>query len=100
MLEGHYESAGHWLYQASLLSAPRDFRSVIYATLADVRVENGEWEEARSDYERALRLNRDNHNALNNYAYYITLYEEEEEKLRSEERRVGKECELEGSADS
>lgn len=81
MLEGHYESAGHWLYQASLLSAPRDFRSVIYATLADVRVENGEWEEARSDYERALRLNRDNHNALNNYAYYITLYEEEEEKL-------------------
>lgn len=81
MLAEDYESAGHWLYQASLLSAPRDFRSVIYATLADVRVESGEWEEARSDYERALRLNRDNHNALNNYAYYITLHEEEEKRL-------------------
>lgn len=81
MLENDSENAEHWLHQASLLAAPRDFRSVIYSTLADVRVDNNKWEEANSDYERALRLNRDNHNALNNYAYYISLRPDEQDRL-------------------
>lgn len=76
MLTDQYQDAEEWLETATLSPSQRNFRSVIYGTLGDVRHELDKWEEAERAFETALRLDRDNHTALNNYAYYLSLREE------------------------
>jgi len=56
-----------------LSSARSSFRAVIYSTLGDVYTELDEWESAVEAYETALRLDSNNHNAMNNYAYYLAI---------------------------
>jgi tetratricopeptide (TPR) repeat protein len=76
MLTDQHESAEEWLELATQSPSQRNFRSVIYSTLADVRHELDKWDETERAFETALRLDRNNHNALNNYAYYLSLREE------------------------
>lgn len=76
MLTDNPEEAHEWLESASFAPANRNFRSVIHSTLADVRSDLDRWEDAKSSYEQALRLDPDNHNAMNNYAYYLSTREE------------------------
>lgn len=76
MLTDQYETAEEWLGLATQSPSQRNFRSVIYSTLADVRHELDKWDETESAFDTALRLDRNNHNALNNYAYYLSLREE------------------------
>ncbi len=77
MLTDMPEEALHWLEQASYAPSNRNFRSVIHATLGDVQQELDHWEDARDAYEQALRLDPNNHNAMNNYAYFIAMRDEQ-----------------------
>lgn len=76
MLTEQYQIAEEWLELATLSPSQRSFRSVIYGALGDVRYELDKWDETESAFESALRLDRNNHNALNNYAYYLSLRNE------------------------
>ncbi len=77
MLSDQPDKAREWLENATYAPANRNFRSVIHSTLADVLSDLDKWDDARQSYERALRLDPNNHNAMNNYAYYLSEKEEE-----------------------
>lgn len=77
MLTDRPERAEEWLEKATQAPAQRNLRSVIYGTLGDVKQDLDNWEEAQEAYEMALRLDSNNHNALNNYAYYLSLRQEQ-----------------------
>lgn len=76
MLNNRPEEAEIWLEQASYAPSNRNFRSVINGTLGDVLQDLDRWEDARDAYEQALRLDSNNHNAMNNYAYFMSVREE------------------------
>ena len=73
MLKDQPEEAVEWLENATLAPANRNLRSVIHSTLGDVRQDLDRWEDAVESYEHALRLDRNNHNAMNNYAYFLSV---------------------------
>lgn len=73
MLKNDYESAEKWLEDATTAPGRRAIRSLVYSTLGDVKNDLDKWEEAVDSYEMALRLDSDNHNAMNNYAYFMSL---------------------------
>lgn len=76
MLTDRDEQAVKWLENATLSPSKRSFRSVIYSTLGDVFSELDQWEKSSNAFETALRLDPANHNAKNNYAYYLSLRDE------------------------
>lgn len=76
MLSDRPEEAYKWLESASYAPANRNFRSVIQSTMADVLSDLDRWEQAKRAYEQALRLDSNNHNAMNNYAYYLSERDE------------------------
>ena len=76
MLTEQPEKARTWFEEATLSPANRNFRSVIHGALGDVLQDLDKWNEARQAYETALRLDRNNHTALNNFAYFMSLREE------------------------
>jgi len=80
MLTDQPEEAFTWLESASFAPANRNFRSVIQSTLADVQTDLDRWNDAKRSYERALRLDPANHNAMNNYAYNLSLQDEDLER--------------------
>jgi tetratricopeptide (TPR) repeat protein len=73
MLNGQPEMAENWLLEATNAPARRNFRSIVYGSLGDVKTDLDKWEEAVEAYETALRLDSNNHNAMNNYAYYLSV---------------------------
>ena len=76
MLNGENDQALTWLEEASLSPANRNFRSVIHGTKGDVLQDLDKWEDAKSSYETALRLDPNNHTAMNNYAYFMSIRSE------------------------
>ena len=76
MLTKQSELAEEWLEKATLAPARRSFRSIIYGSLGDVKQDLDQWEEASESYEKAIRLDADNHNAMNNYAYFMSVRNE------------------------
>ncbi len=89
MLNNQYEEAEDWLQKATLSPSQRAFRSVIYSTLGDVKNELDKWDESVDAFQNAIRLDRNNHNALNNYAYYLSLRSENmDEALEMSKRAV------------
>lgn len=92
LLTDQPEEAAEWLQRATNAPGQRAFRSVVYGTLGDVKQDLDKWEEAVEAYEMALRLDRNNHNAMNNYAYYLSLREERlDYALEMSERAVSME---------
>lgn len=77
MLTDQPKEAFTWLESASFAPANRNFRSVIQSTLADVQTDLDRWNDAKQSYDRALRLDPANHNAMNNYAYNLSLQDED-----------------------
>lgn len=73
MFENQHEQAEQWLENATLAPSRRNFRSVIYGTLGDVKQQLEKWDETVEAYERALRLDPENVTVLNNYAYYLSV---------------------------
>ena len=88
MLTDRLERAEEWLENATQSPAQRNLRSVIYGTLGDVKQDLDKWEEAREAYDMALRLDRNNHNALNNYAYYLSVRNERLEEAKEMSERA------------
>ena len=74
------EQAIDWLQRAGNVPARRPFKSSVYAMLGDVYASENDWDKSDNAYETALSMNSDNHNALNNYAYYLSERDEELEK--------------------
>lgn len=77
MLTDRPEEAEKWLEEATFAPSNRNFRSVIHGTLGDVRQDLDRWQDAKDAYEQALRLDPNNHNAMNNYAYFMSVREEQ-----------------------
>lgn len=73
MLNDENEKAEEWLENAVRAPARRPFKSIIYSTLGDVRANLNEDEASDEAYELALRYDPDNDNAMNNYAYNLSL---------------------------
>ena len=73
MLKNQHEEAIQWLEDSTLSPARSNFRSVIYSTLGDAYADQDRWEDAVNAYETSLRLDPNNHNAMNNYAYFMSI---------------------------
>ncbi len=80
LLKDDSDKAIDWLERAAAAPSQREFRSQIYTVLGDSRSQKEDWEKADEFYEMALRLNRDNDVALNNYAYFLSVRNMELEK--------------------
>ena len=92
MFSDNNEQAEMWLENATAAPSQRNFRSIIYGTLGDVRHDLGKWDETVNAFTMAIRLDANNHTALNNYAYYLSLREEDlDEALEMSERAVAME---------
>lgn len=76
LMNQNHREAIDWLSEASSLPARKSFKSVVYGSLADAYSSIKEWEQADQAYEKALDLDSTNHNAMNNYAYYLSKREE------------------------
>jgi len=89
MMSDRQEEAAELLKKATSAPAQRNFRSVIYGTYGDVLQDLDRWNEAKEAYDMSLRLDRDNHNALNNYAYFLSVRDEQlDEALEMAEKAV------------
>lgn len=75
MLKQSSQSAVVWLEQAARAPARRPFKSIIYGTLGDAQADLENYDEADRVYELALRYDPENHNAMNNYAYNLSVRE-------------------------
>lgn len=73
MMMDENSKAEEWLENASRAPARRPFKSVIYGTLGDVRANLENHEESDEAYELALRYDPENDNAMNNYAYNLSV---------------------------
>lgn len=74
-LDGNNMEASKWLERASRAPSRRPFKSVIYSTLGDVQAALENYEESDRVYELAIRYDSNNHNAMNNYAYNLSVRE-------------------------
>lgn len=82
MLNNQETEAETWLEQASRSPARRPFKSVIYSTLGDVRANLEKHEASDEAYELALRYDAENDNAMNNYAYNLSVRGENLDKAK------------------
>lgn len=82
MLNDQNAQAEEWLENASRAPARRPFKSVVYGTLGDVRANLGKQEASDEAYELALRYDPDNDNAMNNYAYNLSVRGEKLERAK------------------
>jgi len=72
LLTDRPEKAEFWLEKAALQPGRRNFRSLVYSSLADTRYELEKWDESQDAYDMSLRLDPENHGAMNNYAYHLS----------------------------
>lgn len=89
--KGQSSEAVDWLTRATKTPSRKPFKSAIYGSLGDTYSAMDQWDKAVEAYEQALKLNPENHNALNNYAYYLS---EREERLDYAEEMALKAIEL------
>ena len=73
LLNDNSRSAVMWLEQAARAPSRRPFKSIIYGTLGDAQSGLENYEESDRAYELAIRYNSENHNAMNNYAYNLSV---------------------------
>ncbi|MEX2362830.1 MAG: tetratricopeptide repeat protein, partial [Balneolaceae bacterium] len=76
MLKNENSDAEKWLENASRAPARRPFKSLIFGALGDVRANLDKHETSDEAYETALRYHPENDNAMNNYAYNLSVREE------------------------
>ena len=76
MLNSDSKKAIKWLENAARAPSRRPFKSIIYGILGDAQSDLDNNKEADRVYELALRYDPKNHNAMNNYAYNLSIREE------------------------
>ncbi|MCG8371886.1 MAG: tetratricopeptide repeat protein, partial [Balneolales bacterium] len=82
LLKDEHENAVTWLERASRSPARRPFKSIVFGALGDAQSSLENYEESDRVYELALRYDPENHNAMNNYAYNLSLREENLERAK------------------
>ena len=82
LLSNNNTSAVNWLEQASRAPSRRPFKSVIYGTLGDAYSGLDNFEDGDRAYELAIRYDGENHNAMNNYAYNLSVRGENLERAK------------------
>jgi tetratricopeptide (TPR) repeat protein len=82
MLSDQNKKAEEWLQNATRAPARRPFKSIVYSTLGDVRANLGQHEDSDEAYELALRYDPENDNAMNNYAYNLSVRGENLERAK------------------
>lgn len=82
LLSDNSRSAVIWLEQAARAPSRRPFKSVVYGILGDAYADLDEFEESDRVYELAIRYDAQNHNAMNNYAYNLSVREENLERAK------------------
>lgn len=82
MLTEQNNEAEKWLENAARAPARRPFKSIVYGTLGDVRANLEEYKESDEAYELALRYDSENDNAMNNYAYNLSVRGENLERAK------------------
>lgn len=75
-------NAAKWLERASRAPSRRPFKSVIYGTLGDAQSAMRNYEESDRAYELAVRYDPENHNAMNNYAYNLSVRNQNLERAK------------------
>ncbi len=73
VLNENAEKGIPWLEQAVRAPSRRPFKSIIYGTLGDAQSGLNNYEESDRAYELAIRYDAENHNAMNNYAYNLSV---------------------------
>lgn len=73
LLQKDYERAADVLERAAASPATRPFRSIVYGSLGDALSSLKQYARSDEAYEQSLRLDPDNHTALNNFAYNLSL---------------------------
>jgi len=81
-MENDHRSAIDWLKRSAKAPARRSFKTSVYGMLGDTYAAIDNWSESDKAYEQALKYDPENHNALNNYAYYLSLREKNLDKAR------------------
>ena len=89
--KGQPRQAVEWFLQATQTPSRKPFKSAIFGSLGDTYSALDQWDRAVEAYEQALDLNPDNHNTLNNYAYYLS---ERDERLEYAEKMASRAVEL------
>lgn len=82
MLTDQNRKAEEWLQNATRAPARRPFKSIVYSTLGDVRANLEKHEASDEAYELALRYDPENDNAMNNYAYNLSVRGESLERAK------------------
>lgn len=73
LLQKDYQQAADVLERAAASPATRPFRSIVYGSLGDALSSLNQYLRSDEAYEQSLRLDPDNHTALNNFAYSLSL---------------------------
>lgn len=73
MLNNQNAKAEEWLEKATRAPARRPFKSIVYGALGDVRANLEKYAASDEAYELALRYDSENDNAMNNYAYNLSV---------------------------
>jgi tetratricopeptide (TPR) repeat protein len=74
------ENAIIWLIKATEVPARPNFKSVIWGVLGDTFEGADDWNAAVEAYQQAIALDAENSTALNNYAYFLSVRNEQLEK--------------------
>lgn len=69
-----------WLQKATEVPARPNFKSVIWGVLGDTFEGADDWPAAVEAYQQAIALDPENSTALNNYAYFLSVRNEQLEK--------------------
>lgn len=89
--KGQQKLALEWFTRATQTPSRKPFKSAIYGSMGDAYSSLDRWDKAVESYEQALELDPQNHNAMNNYAYYLS---ERDERLDYAEDMAEKAVEL------
>lgn len=81
--KGEQKEALEWFEKASQTPSRKPFKSAIYGSMGDAYSALDQWDKAVDSYNQALKLDPQNHNVLNNYAYYLS---ERDERLDEAEK--------------
>ncbi len=88
-IQGSYNDALVWLNLAAEAPARGNFKSIVYGSLGDTYQSADDWDNAKKSYIESIRLDPENATSLNNYAYYLSVRNENlEEAYEMSQRSI------------
>lgn len=88
-IQGSYADAIVWLKLAAEAPARGNFKSIVFGSLGDNYQSADDWANAKKSYEESIRFDPENATSLNNYAYYLSVRNENlEEAYEMSQRSI------------